>query len=292
MKRLLMLALLSIDCFGQSVLEDAQGKSGMYSFKGGGNIQLDFSGASATMAYAKPFSNSDSGIRFGFSASGKSEDGVANFVSRGKFAPTVSASMVVGYRNWLFEPLRSTDTADKGEDGVFLEIAPSFSPFRTIDTSLAYADQLQTNDFWGFSAALSYAARYHDFMYSSRLEADRISNYDDLDFVEVSDERILYSSATQKRSLITSNAYKLGPLTDLLTYSARFDVVAIPDFFRNRIGLDFNVKFPTLEYGLSVSPGFGVLLTESGAPSKIVGGLSVAYADHHTNLGMIAGYNF
>jgi hypothetical protein len=292
MKKFLFFALLAIDCYGQSVLEDAQGKSGMYSLKGGGNVKLNFSDAAATLAYARPFANSDSGFRFGYSVTGKSNGGVASLVSKGEFVPTVSASMVVGYRNWLFEPLRSTDTADKGEDGVFLEIAPSYSQFKTIDTSLAYDKQLKKDNFWGGMVALSYAARYHNVLASGRVQAERKSNFDDLKSVQVADERIVYSSTTQKRSLVTTNPYRLGALTDFVTYSARLDMVAIPDFFHNRIGLDFNLKMPALETDFTVVPGMGILLTENGAPSKVVGGLSVAFPDDKISLGLIAGYNF
>ena len=287
MKTILLVAFLSIACFGQAALQDAQGKSGIYSMDGGGNFKINFSEASATLAYSTPKDTHK--VSYGISVSSKSNEGVASLVSEGKLVPTISASLIIRYRG---TELDLNQTTDKGDHYFYLEVAPTYSQFKTIDTAKELPKQIEKTRSVGFSSATSWVYRFHNMVTSCRLQAENSSNYSDLSSVRIVDEEEIFTDSTSRRYISKVGDYRLGAIKNSWGFSARADAVFVPDLFGNRIGFNYNLRLPEINESLEFTNGFGVLLTEKDNPTQVVGGVSVAFRDNKMSTGLVAGYNF
>ena len=60
----------------------------------------------------------------------------------------------------------------------------------------------------------------------------------------------------------------------------------------NRVAAAFFGRYDELKHDTAFVPGFGIFVTESGAPLKIQGGFTIEAIDHKARLGLQVGFPF
>ncbi|MCA1618064.1 MAG: hypothetical protein LC795_01870 [Acidobacteria bacterium] len=198
--------------------------------------------------------------------------------------------------------------------------------YKLLNTGGAFADQIRKQNFDGFSATVAYNAlitldsvkelrKQREALRAARrnnldppeltpreskgsvilgisLGVKRANNIDDLKSTDVEDQIFTSSSETTQRSAFAKQTVLRGDYKEYIAVPLNTDVVWYPGRFRSRIAFDFFTRSNLGSTDRKFVPGAGVFLTKEGKPTKVVGGISLAYDDGKARLGLVSGFHF
>ncbi|PYS81512.1 MAG: hypothetical protein DMF67_16550 [Acidobacteria bacterium] len=82
----------------------------------------------------------------------------------------------------------------------------------------------------------------------------------------------------------------------IVAYNAQFksksDFVWFPAQFKSQIGLNFFTRSNVGQGDKNFEPGVGLFFSKEGAPTRVIGGISISLRDGKARVGLVAGYNF
>lgn len=213
-------------------------------------------------------------------------------------------------------------------DWLVLHVTYNRATYKLLNTGGAFADQVRKQNFDGFSATVGYnalvtlddvkalreqraAIRTARLNYTDLPEAEgpapeskgsvilgfslgvkRTNNADDLKSTDIEDQIFTSSSEGTQRSAIAKQTVLRGEYKEYIAVPLNTDVVWYPGRFRSRIAFDFFTRSDLGKTGREFVPGFGVFLTKEGKPTKVIGGISLAYDDGKARLGLVSGFHF
>jgi len=212
-------------------------------------------------------------------------------------------------------------------DWLVFRVTYTRASYKLLNTGGAFADQVKKQNFDGFSATVGYnalitldnvkalreqraalrAARRKSMdlpeaetaqeskgsvILGVSLGVKRTNNADDLKSTDIEDQIFTSSSGTTQRSALAKQTVLRGDYKEYIAVPLNTDVVWYPGRFRSRIGFDFFTRSDLGKTGREFVPGFGVFLTKEGKPTKVVGGISIAYDDGKARLGLVSGFHF
>jgi hypothetical protein len=121
----------------------------------------------------------------------------------------------------------------------------------------------------------------------------RRNNVDKLDTVQVCDELRAVTTPTQTvRRESSCQGASAGAYLTSNRVTAAFDLLWYQRWSSNRVALAFLGRYDELKHDTAFVPGFGIFVTESGAPLKMQGGFTIEAVDHKPRLGLQVGFPF
>lgn len=302
MKRLVLkgLALVMVafpaTTHAQRVFEDAGGDTSIFLESGGGFIRANVTESSVRASYLFDVSNKP--YRFGFEVFGKLSGKVANIFQEDRPAPGAGVRISVGKKHLFSERPTGVPLATRrlSDDWLTLQFGYTRARYTLLSEERSFADQVGKKNFDGFSATLAYNALFRSqrgpVLWGISGGAERKNNIEDLDEVEVNDEVFSSSEGNTQRSVIfRRNAFR-GTYTEKIAVPIQSDLVWFPAKFQSRIGTNFFVRSNIGEGNKYIEPGVGLFLSEDGAPTRVIAGISVSVREGKGRVGLIAGFNF
>lgn len=298
MKRLamsLLLLLFPVMAFAQTAFEDAGGNSSILIKDTGGFAKVNVSDASVRVGYLFDLSNRST--YYGFEVSGKLAGDFASIFHSNQPAPGARFRASIG-RRWIFSEKPSGDPT-KGrltDDWLTFQVGYARSRFKVLSEDSNFANQIRTQNFDGYSMTVAYNALFKNtrgpLLFGTSLGVERKSNIDDLDEVEVVDEVFADSSGTTRRSVVSRQQAFRGTYKETTAIPVYTDLVWFPRQFESRIGINFFTRSNIGQVTKRFEPGVGLFFTLPGAPTRVIGGISVSVRDGKAAVGLVAGFNF
>jgi hypothetical protein len=123
----------------------------------------------------------------------------------------------------------------------------------------------------------------------------RKNNYSHLAWVDIVETRVVSTSESTTQTTERTITGRMGQYLEFDELTVNADLMWVPGIFDNRVGVDLFFRYTSPEGAESTSePGLGIFVLKDGAPSHIVGGITVKRDDteDRMKLGLTAGYNF
>lgn len=169
----------------------------------------------------------------------------------------------------------------------------SFHQYNLFDPTAPFASQLTKKDFHSPSAEVIYT-RYigGGMLFGASIGMEKANNSGDLTEVDIRDFMTTTSGPTTREFGRTRKAL----LGDFRQYTRAFvnaDFAVFPKQFKRRIGVNLFARSEIAGENKGVRPGIGIFLSEKGAPTKVIGGVSFSVDNNgKANVALTAGYNF
>jgi hypothetical protein len=275
----------------QSGFEDADGKSSVILGEGGTG-RINISDANIKVSYL--YRNSKSYFRFGIEFTGKAENGFAPLFQNENIAPNAGGKISFGYQ-WILskKPKGEPITSIFVDDWLTLQIGYNRAQYKLFFPNNAMSTQIQKQDFDGYNITGYYNILFkQNFFLGLSLGFNKENNYQSLKEIEITDKSIIIDSSGFQRS--TNNTFKIREGTYKTSNHVLFnyDLIWVPDFMKDLIGIDIFGRYDKDPDNNNFTPGIGIFITQRGAPTQVIGGISFSYEQKELKIGFISGYNF
>lgn len=293
------IALMLLGCLStvlaQDAFEDAKGNSSIFLKDGGGFAHVNVSDSSVKLGHIFDISNKP--VFFGFEVTGKLSGNFASLFESHKPSPEARFNAFVG-KKFLFshKPDENPTRGHLTDDWLTFSAGYRRARYKILSEDSAFANQVRKQNFDGFSAILAYNALFKSsrgpILFGVSGGAERRNNADDLDEVEVNDQVFTSSSGTTQRTVVSKQTALTGTYKETVAVPIRTDFVWFPKQFQSRMGLNFFTRSNVGQGDRTFEPGVGLFFSQDGAPTRVIGGISVSVRDGKARVGLIAGYNF
>ncbi|HEY5536465.1 MAG TPA: hypothetical protein VIL99_16215 [Ignavibacteria bacterium] len=277
----------------QTGFEDADSKSSIILDKNGVS-KFNITDASIKIGYL--FHNSESRYRFGFDVSGKAENGIASLFENDNIAPNANLNLTLGYQTIFSQPLDAPNLNTKYfivDDWFTIQIGYNKAQYKLFNPLKAKEEQVQKRNFDGFNVTGYYNILFkYNYFLGVSLGFAKLNNYQSLNEVELIDKTIVIDELGFQRYINKTQKLRRGDLNIVNHILLNFDAVWIPKFFSYRVGIDVFGRYDKFEETDSFTPGLGIFITQEGAPTHVIGGISFSYKDKDLKIGLISGFNF
>ena len=256
-----------------------------------GAISFNVADTSIRFAYARRVS--DSLTFWGLEAVGKPSDGIADYFQKGKPASNAGGSVMFG-RHFVDIDNRTGNEVLKDHWVVF---QGTYNRSSINNVAAADAGNRKIN-FDGYGATVAYNARFAPhgdgtgMLFGISAGVERRNNLEDLTPVTIDIQVASAVTATQTTITKQEKTGYFGPYHQYVAAPLYTDLVFLPLRFKSRIAFDAFTRSDLAHSMRSFSPGVGVFYTAEGQPTKVIGGVSAAYADGNLRIGLVAGFNF
>lgn len=292
--------------------------SGSVLLSDGGFVQINIADPSIRIGYLRDVSSQR--WSWGFDASGKLTGTKAALLNNNRVAPDMKVGFTFG-RKYVFakrldlnnptdqqrlqdaqaEAVRNglAPNSDLGEywrsmpyDRLVLQLGYGYKQYKLFDESAVFDKQIVKKGFHNPSIALTYSALLNgSTLLGASFGVGRSNNSSDLTEVDVRD----INSATFNntvREVVESDQVLRGDFKQSTSAFLNTDYIIYPQKAFSRIGIDFYSRSVLTGIDKGVSPGIGLFLSEKGAPTKVLGGVSVSYKDGKASVALVAGFSF
>jgi hypothetical protein len=277
----------------QTGFEDAESKSSIILDRNGVS-KFNITDASIKIGYL--FHNSESRYRFGIDVSGKAENGIAALFENDNIAPNANLNLTLGYQTILSQSLNDSIINTSNlivDDWLTIQIGYNKAQYKLFDPLKAKEDQIQKRNFDGFNITGYYNILFkYNYFLGISIGFAKLNNYQSLKEVELIDKTIIIDELGFQRYINKTQKLRRGDFNTVNHILFNFDAVWIPKFFSNRIGIDVFGRYDKIEGTDSFTPGLGIFITQDGAPTHVIGGISFSYKDKDLKIGLISGFNF
>ncbi|HEY0100019.1 MAG TPA: hypothetical protein VGB76_13805 [Pyrinomonadaceae bacterium] len=327
-KRIRILAyatLIVLSCctgaHAQTAFQDASGESSIFIQDRGGFSRINVGDKSISLGYL--LDSGDDSPFFGFELSGKRAGDFASIFSGSVPGNEAKINVSFGKRFLYAKPPTPANAGQISTSRITLDwltfqAGYKRSRYKLFTADPTFANQVRKQNFDGYTATLGYNAlinltRSDDKTDASTDAADsaagdistpssmivgvslgvqRRNNADDLDTVDVEDEVFSATSGTTERRVLSKQQALSGEYKVSTAVPLNADVVIFPGRFKGRIALDIFARSNLGEGGRNFVPGVGLFFTKKGAPTKVLGGLSISARDGKAQVGLVAGFHF
>jgi hypothetical protein len=301
----------------QMPFQDAKG-NGTVLLSDGGFVQLNIADPSVRVGYLKDLSSDRWSI--GFDASGKLTGSRASLLNKNQIAPDVKVGFTFGRKYLFAHRLDLNDASDRkrlelaqveavrhgakpgddfGEywralpyDRLSLQIGYAFKQFSLLDTNAPFDKQVFKKDFHNPSAALIYSAQLSGSkLLGISVGVGRSNNGSALTEVDVRDINSATSSDTI-REVVRTRQVLWGDFKQSTSVFVNSDYVWYPRSTFSRVGIDFYSRSVLTGIDKGFHPGIGLFLSEKGAPTRVLGGVTVSYDQGKASVALVAGFSF
>jgi hypothetical protein len=285
------LLLIAAPAPAQTTFESSDGESSL-ALRNGGLLHVNFADANVSFGLVRQVSTDR--WRVGIDGRLKARDGLVSLVDDGFALREGSIGGFAGY-DFLYDDsvVQYGFLAGRVKyTRATLDILPDNST--TLD--------VLTTKFNGATAGVVYNALLdtargngggHEFMVGIAVDYGRRNNVDTLATVQVCDELRVVTTPTEtvRRESACQNASS-GAYVTSNRATAAFDLLWYQRWSANRVAAAFFGRYDELRHDTAFVPGFGIFVTESGAPLKIQGGFTIEAIDHKARLGLQVGFPF
>jgi hypothetical protein len=314
---LTLLAITFVPAQAQMPFQDAKG-NGSILLSDGGFVQLNLADPSVRIGYLHDLSSQRWSV--GFDVSGKLTGSRASLLNKNQVSPDVKVGFTFG-RKYLFahrldlsdpsdvQKLKDAQTKavshgakpsdDFGEywkalpyDRLALQIGYAFKQYSLFDANAAFEKEVFKKDFHSPSAAVVYSIQLNgSSLYGAALGIGRSNNSSDLTEVDVRDINSTTFSSTV-REVVRTRPVLRGDFKQSTSVYLNSDYVWYPRTTFSRIGVDFYTRSVFTGIDKGFHPGIGVFLSEKGAPTRVLGGVTVSYDQGKASVALVAGFSF
>lgn len=281
------LVSLCINAAAQGAFEDSEGKSGIVLNTGGAGI-INITNGSAKIAYV--YINTTSHWRFGAEIQGSLTKGIGSLFVEKSVAAQAGGKATIGYQHLLSEkPTPGSTPVFFKDDWLYMQLGFSRASNALFDREV---NAITKRPFDGYSAMLYYNVLISNgsFLIGVAAGFDRQNNSTELTPVEIIDGTPVVSG----RTLTSSTDALEGDYKESNHLVANADIVWLPNFLGNRIGVDLFGRFDAnaTEKSSTFKPGFGLFINEAGNPTHVIGGISFESVSGKLRVGIMGGFHF
>lgn len=301
----------------QMPFQDAKG-NGSLLLSDGGFVQINIADPSIRIGYLRDISNQRWSI--GFDASGKLTGTRAPLLNKNQAAPDVKVGLSFGRKYLIAKPLDLNNPADQqklknvqteavkhglkpnddlGEywrsvpyDRLTLQLSYAYKQYSLFNPTATFEKQIFKKNFHNPSAALNYSILLNGSnLLGASVGIGRTNNSNDLTGVDVRDINSATFSNTVREVVRTRQVLR-GDFKQSTSVFLNTDYVIYPRSTFSRVGLDFYTRSVFTGIDKGFHPGIGVFLSEKGAPTRVLGGVTISYDEGKATVALIAGFNF
>jgi len=275
----------------QAIFESSDGESSL-ALRSGGLLHINFADASVSFGLVRQVSTDR--VHFGIDGKLNAKDGFVSIVSDG-FA--LGGGQVTGFLGRDFSP--RTSMLQYQFVGVRVEY--THSSFDIVPDGSATLEAISTpfngSTVGGFYNAFIDTARGkgggQELLLGVAIDYGRRNNADSLDEVQVCDAiNSLTTSAQTVRTVSKCKTASVGAYETSNRVTASVDLLWYQRWSSNRIAVAFTGRYDELKHRRPFVPGFGIFVTESGAPLKVQGGITIEAIDGKPRFGLQVGFPF
>lgn len=168
-----------------------------------------------------------------------------------------------------------------------------FRQYNLFNPSATFAEQLNKKDFHSPSAQLIYTYQLGgNKLIGASIGMEKSNNSSELTEIDIRDY-MTATSGTTTREFGRSRKALLGDFRQYTRTFVNTDLAWFPGSLKSRVGINFFTRSVITGNNKGFRPGIGVFLSEKGAPTRVVGGVT-AFMDEKgkANISLTAGYNF
>ena len=275
----------------QTIFQSSDGESSL-TLRDGGLIHINFGDASVSFGLARQVSTDPWHV--GFNGKLKAKD---NFVSLVKDGFALREGEITGFLGYQSLPDKSVVSYQvlggrfgytKGSfdllspDSIMLEVSETTFNGGTLGVFYnAFLDSARGN------------GTGQEFLLGIAVDYGRRHNADRLDEVEVCEgKRTAPTDSGVNRSVSSCKDASFGMYETSNRWTAEVDFLWYQAWSSNRLAIGFLGRYDDLKNKNPFVPGFGVFITETGAPLKMQGGVTLEAVDGETRLGVQIGFPF
>lgn len=168
-----------------------------------------------------------------------------------------------------------------------------FKQYRLYNPAAAFDDQVYKKNFHSPSAQLIYFEQVKPrLLFGAGIGVRRSNNSDDLTEIEVRDFTTTTSGGTTREVARVRKALR-GDFKQFTEAFINTDLIYFPKQLDTRIGINFFTRSGLTGTNKGFRPGIGLFFSQAGAPTKVIGGISLSVAPNgKADVGLIAGYSF
>ncbi len=278
----------------QSGFEDSEGKSSIIYLESGGIGKINITDANIKLCYLHHVS--DEYFRYGGEVMGKASNGISTLFEKKDIAPEAKIRASLGYQ-WILSAKPSGEVEEDNtmivDDWTTIQVGYSHGQYRIVNPRNSFDHQIEKQKFDGFSIVGYYNLLFkHNFFLGVSIGLDRQNNYGSLEEVEVTDRTVTFDTSGFSRSIVTTESLRRGEFIVNNHFLANYDIMWIPGFLNYRMGIDLFGRYDRGGGNSNFKPGIGLFITEKGAPTKVVGGITFESVDHVLRIGLMTGINF
>ena len=274
----------------QTIFQSADGESSL-ALRNGGLIHVNFGDASVSFGLVREVSTDP--WRVGFDGKLKAKDGFVSLVKDG-FA--LREGELTGFAGRQF--LTNSVLQHQLVGGRFRYARGSFDILTEDSVTL----EPTTAKFNGVTAGVFYNAFFdtargagggQEFLLGIAMDYGRRHNVNTLEDAEVCEQtRSLTTTTGSIRTVADCTEVSLGGYETSNRFTASIDLLWYQEWSANRVAVAFLGRFDELKNDTPFVPGVGVFITESGAPLRMQGGVTLEVVDEKVRLGVQVGFPF
>jgi hypothetical protein len=285
-----LVACIPYMMYGQSAFGDSEEKTSIV-LNTGGVAQINIKDASIKIGYL--YRKSDKPFRLGIQLTGKITNGLGSLVENGEISPEAKFNLSLGYQ-WLLSKETSGKTPGTIVDDWFtIRVGFYKGQYKLFIPGNDYEDQIQKKDFEGLSVIAFYNILFRtNIIMGISFGYERQNNYQTLEEVEITDTTTVYEGNGTLRTQSATQKVRKGDYLESNYMLANFDVLWIPGFIGNRIGIDLFGRYDSTKDKKIFKPGIGLFIVQKGAPTKVIGGITFETIEKKLKIGLFAGFNF
>lgn len=312
-----VIAASVVSAQAQMPFQDAKG-NGSILLSDGGFVQLNIADPSVRIGYLHDLSSQRWSI--GFDVSGKLTGSRASLLNKNQVAPDVKVGLTFGRKYLLAHRLDLGDPSDLqklkdaraeavkhgakpnddfGEywralpyDRLALQLGYAYKQYSLFDANAPFDKQVFKKNFHSPSAALVYSVQLSgSSLFGAAVGVGRSNNSSALTEVDVRDINSTTFSSTVREVVRTRQVLR-GDFRQSTSVYLNSDYVWYPRTTFSRIGVDFYTRSVFTGIDKGFNPGIGVFLSEKGAPTRVLGGVTVSYDQGKASVALVAGFSF
>jgi len=289
---IILIHLFPIVVKSQTTFEDTDAKSSIVLYKGG-IAQINITDASIKIGYQ--YYRTDIPIRFGLELSGKNANGIAMLFEKGNFVPETKITLSIG-QQWLLSKKPDGTCRDNlliQDDWLTIQIGYKRAQYSLFIADNIYDNQIEKKNFDGYSIMV-----FHNILFQGNvltgisLGYEQQNNYGSLKKIEVTDTKTIYEGEGQLRTTTQTQKLRQGDYIENNHLLANFDIIWVPDFLGEQVGIDFFGRYDGSKDKKIFKPGLGFFILKKGAPTIVLGGITFESVEKKLRIGLIAGLKF
>lgn len=181
---------------------------------------------------------------------------------------------------------------DFGYDRLVFQGGYGFRQYNLFDPTAPLDKQIYKKDFHSPSAQLIYFRLIGgNKLFGASAGVQRSNNSNDLTEVDVRDFTSTITNGTTREVGRTRKALR-GDFKQATRTFINTDFAWFPSALDSRIGINFFTRSGLTGFEKGFRPGVGLFFSEKGAPTRVIGGVSVSLEKQKPNVALIAGFNF
>lgn len=180
-----------------------------------------------------------------------------------------------------------TDKFDK----IALVFTGTTAKYTLYDGEDDFSNQFKKRSFEGWGVTLNYNLLIPSARFGLAVGIERSNNIDDLDQKEFTDVTTVTSGDVTRTTEKKTKAY-VGDYRTLDRAPLRADAVWWPTQFKGQLALTTYIRGDLRRLDDTFAPGLGLFLAKKGAPTSVIGGLTVLFPKGKAEVAIVAGYSF